>query len=172
MKVHSAVELNDMIFVTCNSGSRSNFWCYEPNKNKWTERAPNPSGRTLLTVKQNICSTFDYFDSIIVGIYDCALNSWKTVFIFMKFSFEWFFVWILKALKFQVKPYVDVPDMYIRFACLRNTIDFKNKTIGTVCSRLRKSSDLVTVEPQADHCTIKSICKIDFGANACCFFSI
>lgn len=80
----SAVELNGLIYVSGNIDPSeeysSNFWCYDPNRNLWTEKShTNLDERDIVLCKTKqsifICNHH-------VGLlkYDVALNRWSKVF--------------------------------------------------------------------------------------------
>lgn len=79
----SAVELNGMIYVAGNidrsEDHSSNFWCYDPNRNVWNEKAhTNLDGHKLVLckTKQTI-----FLCNHLVGLlkYDAAVNRWSKV---------------------------------------------------------------------------------------------
>lgn len=80
MKNLSAVELNGLIYVAGaiegTTNYTSNFWCYDPTENVWTEKPHtciDDQEIILRKVKQSIfiCNHF--------MIYDVSLNRWKKV---------------------------------------------------------------------------------------------
>lgn len=80
MKKLSAVEMNGLIYVagaiTSTDDYSSNFWCYNPNENVWTEKphtCVEGADLFLRKIKESIfiCNHF--------MIYDVSLNRWKKV---------------------------------------------------------------------------------------------
>lgn len=80
MKNLSAVELNGLIYVAGaiegTTDYTSNFWCYDPNGNTWTEKPHtciDDQELILRKLKQSIFIINHFM------IYDVSLNRWKKV---------------------------------------------------------------------------------------------
>lgn len=76
----SLIELNGLIYVA-GQYPQTQFWCYDPTRNEWTQKAGFGSNNHTLPhifkIKQNICTLSS--NSGGSKIYDLAMNCWKTV---------------------------------------------------------------------------------------------